>query len=119
MIKSTIKSLKEVNVQTNIKPNWLERIIIEAIEKNWCLKAGCTTCGAMKFRKRLSGYNKDGWDWKLYRVHLKIRDRFSNIHEALSEIKLPKDENTRENYKKVIKLIKSDLKLLQLSKAIA
>lgn len=109
MIKSTINSLEDGNMHENVKPNWLERIIIEAIEKNWCLKAGCTTCGAMEFRKRLSGYNKDGWDWKLYRVHLKIRDKVSNIQKALNEIKLPQDEEIKESYKKAIKIVKGDL----------
>lgn len=109
MTKSIIKSLKEGHMQQDVKINWLEKIIIEAIEKNWCLKAGCTTCGAMEFRKRLSGYNKDGWDWKLYRVHLKIRDKVSNIQKALNEIKLPKDEDIKESYKKAIRIIKIDI----------
>ena len=99
-------------MQQDVKINWLEKIIIEAIDKNWCLKAGCTTCGAMEFRKKLSCYNHDHWDWRLYRVHLKTRDKVSNIQKTLNEIKLPQDEEIKESYKKAIKIVKSDLDTL-------
>ncbi len=43
--------------------NWLENLIIDAVERNLCTQIHCTTCGAMEFRNafsKLSRQNANG-----------------------------------------------------------
>src|SRR5262249_32498723 len=33
--------------------NWLQDCLVQAVEKNLCTQIGCTTCGALEFRRGL------------------------------------------------------------------
>lgn len=39
---------------------WLGRFVAHAVDNNWCVKIGCTTCGAGDFRKRLIAFASHG-----------------------------------------------------------
>ena len=66
-------------------PNWLEAYLVEAVGKKLCTKIGCTTCGAMEFRRGVLSGLSIATGMSL-RQHF---DRESNIAiaRALAEVK--------------------------------